>query len=70
MRILIVEDQPDLSREICQRIKGFGYILAGCAQTGSEAIKKAKPSNPIWFWWMSVWKVKWEEEIKENYPYQ
>jgi len=45
-RILIVEDEPIVSRDIQQTIVSFGYEVAATASTGEEAVKKAAEWTP------------------------
>ncbi|HLA62313.1 MAG TPA: response regulator, partial [Nitrospiraceae bacterium] len=45
-RILIVEDEPIVSRDIQQTIVSFGYEVAATASSGEEAVKKAAEWTP------------------------
>jgi CheY-like chemotaxis protein len=45
-RILVVEDEAIVSADIQDRLKALGYIVAGTAQTASEAIQKATELKP------------------------
>lgn len=43
MRVLIVEDDPSLRRQLCDRLTAEGYAIDTAAD-GEEAAFKAKPS--------------------------
>jgi CheY-like chemotaxis protein len=45
-RILIVEDEPIVSRDIQHTIVSFGYEVAATASSGEEAVKKAAEWTP------------------------
>jgi CheY-like chemotaxis protein len=45
-RILIVEDEPIVSRDIQDTIVSFGYEVAATASSGEEAVKKAAEWTP------------------------
>ncbi len=45
-RLLIVEDESILSLDIQNRIRNLGYAVAGTANSGEEAIKKARETRP------------------------
>ena len=45
-RILIVEDEPIVSRDIRDTIISFGYDVAATASSGEEAVKKAAEWTP------------------------
>jgi len=44
--ILVVEDELIIAKGIEKRLKGLGYIVAGLAQTGEDAIQKAEELRP------------------------
>ena len=45
-RILIVEDEAIVSADVQDRLTALGYVVAGTAQSGSEAIQKAAELMP------------------------
>ena len=45
-RILIVEDEPIVSKDIQHTIVSFGYEVAATASSGEEAVKKAAEWTP------------------------
>lgn len=45
-RLLIVEDESILSLDIQRRIKTLGYLVAGTASSGEEAIEKVRKTRP------------------------
>lgn len=45
-RILVVEDEAIVSADVQDRLTALGYIVAGTAQTGREAIQKAAELKP------------------------
>ncbi|GMV95177.1 MAG: hypothetical protein AMXMBFR82_49550 [Candidatus Hydrogenedentota bacterium] len=45
-RILIVEDEIIIARELEVRLEGMGYTVAGIASSGEEAIRLASDCNP------------------------
>lgn len=46
IRILIVEDEGLIARDIENMVKNAGYEVCGLAQTGEEAIEKANKTEP------------------------
>lgn len=44
--ILVVEDQIIVAKDIQNRLKGMGYVVAGSAVSGEEAIRKAEDVRP------------------------
>jgi CheY-like chemotaxis protein len=45
-RILVVEDEAIVSADIQDRLQALGYEVAGCADTGEDAIKQAMALKP------------------------
>jgi len=45
-RILVVEDDPLISLDVSQALKGFGYDVIGTANTGLKAIEAYKSGHP------------------------
>lgn len=45
-RILIVEDDPLISLDVSQALKGFGYDVVGAANSGLKAIELYKSAKP------------------------
>ncbi len=45
-RILVVEDERIIARDICDSLEGFGYEVAGVASSGPDAIRLAMLSRP------------------------
>ncbi len=45
-RILIVEDEAVVSKDICQRLQSMGYEPSGWAVTGDQALVMAKEQRP------------------------
>ncbi len=45
-RVLVVEDDQYISRDICESLEGFGYEIAAAVQSGEEAISKAVEVKP------------------------
>jgi PAS domain S-box-containing protein len=46
IRILIVEDQTIVARDLAQRLKGLGYEVVGCACDAVEALRITEHSRP------------------------
>ena len=46
IQILVVEDDPFISLEICQALKDFGYSVAAAVPSGEEAIVKFEELSP------------------------
>lgn len=46
MRILVVEDEAIIARDIQNILSRFGYQVSGMASSGEESIRKAKDLNP------------------------
>ena len=46
MKILIVEDEAIIARDIQNIVGRFGYQVSGLASTGEESIQKARDLNP------------------------
>lgn len=45
-RILVVEDEAIVARDICKRLEDMGYKVAGTADNGDVAIEKVRELNP------------------------
>ena len=45
-RILVVEDEGIVSRDIQNRLTSLGYVVAGSAETGAEAVRLAGEQRP------------------------
>jgi PAS domain S-box-containing protein len=45
-RILVVEDENIVARDICMRLEHFGYTVSGPVATGEEAIAHARKLKP------------------------
>jgi PAS domain S-box-containing protein len=45
-RILIVEDENIIAKDIWQRLEGLGYIVAGSVDNGNDAIEAAAAASP------------------------
>ncbi len=45
-RILIVEDERIVARDIQKSLQGMGYVVVGMAASGDEAVKKAEKLQP------------------------
>ena len=45
-RILVVEDDPDISNLLSLFIKKYGYELCGVAESGEDAIRLMKATSP------------------------
>jgi PAS domain S-box-containing protein len=45
-KILVVEDEQIVATELKERLHALGYLVAGSASTGPEAIAKTESSNP------------------------
>lgn len=45
-RILVVEDEQIVSKDIQIRLKRFGYEIAGAATSGEDAVSLAKETRP------------------------
>ncbi len=46
MKILIVEDEAIIARDIQNILSRFGYQVSGMASSGEESIQKARDLNP------------------------
>ncbi|MBP1730359.1 MAG: putative sensor protein [Deltaproteobacteria bacterium] len=46
IRVLVVEDESVVSKDIQESLKGLGYVVCGTAMAGEEAIKKAESLHP------------------------
>ena len=46
IRVLVVEDESVVSKDIQESLKGLGYAICGTAFAGQEAIKKAETLQP------------------------
>lgn len=45
-RILLVEDEAIVARDLVERLKGLGYSVAGTAASGQEALELAGTTHP------------------------
>lgn len=45
-RILVVEDEAIVARDLAQRLEGLGYSVTGTAGTGAEALALAEKTRP------------------------
>jgi len=45
-RILVVEDEAIVARDLTQRLEGLGYEVTGTAATGAEALALAQSTRP------------------------
>ena len=45
-RILIVEDEAVVAIDVCHRLRRLGYVVAGQADTGEEAVRLAGELAP------------------------
>ena len=45
-RIMVVEDEGIVARDIQNRLKGLGYAVPAIASSGLEAVKKAAETQP------------------------
>jgi PAS domain S-box-containing protein/putative nucleotidyltransferase with HDIG domain len=46
VKVLVVEDESVVSKDIQESLKGLGYTVCGTASAGEEAIKKAESLQP------------------------
>jgi PAS domain S-box-containing protein/putative nucleotidyltransferase with HDIG domain len=46
IRVLVVEDESVVSKDIQESLKGLGYTVCGTASAGEEAIRKAESLQP------------------------
>jgi PAS domain S-box-containing protein/putative nucleotidyltransferase with HDIG domain len=46
VKVLVVEDESVVSKDIQESLKGLGYLVCGTASAGDEAIKKAESLQP------------------------
>jgi PAS domain S-box-containing protein/putative nucleotidyltransferase with HDIG domain len=46
VKVLVVEDESVVSKDIQESLKGLGYTVCGTASAGEEAIKKAEALQP------------------------
>jgi PAS domain S-box-containing protein/putative nucleotidyltransferase with HDIG domain len=46
VKVLVVEDESIVSKDIQESLKGLGYTVCGTASAGEEAIKKAESLQP------------------------
>jgi PAS domain S-box-containing protein/putative nucleotidyltransferase with HDIG domain len=46
LRILIVEDEDSISREVQEKLEGLGYLVAGVVTLGEEALQEAGRVRP------------------------
>ena len=46
VKILIVEDENIIARDICVRLEHFGYAVAATVATGEESIVQARALRP------------------------
>lgn len=71
-RILVVEDESVVAKDIQWSLKGLGYAICGWASSGEEAIQKARDLKPDLVLMDIVLKgdmdgVQASEHIRENY---
>lgn len=45
-RVLLVEDEAIVARDLAERIEGLGYSVAGTAASGAEALELAAATHP------------------------
>lgn len=45
-RILVVEDEAIIARDLAQRLEGIGYSVTGTAASGAEALALAEETHP------------------------
>ena len=45
-KILIVEDQRNVAKYIRESLESFGFVTIQMAESGEEAVRKVKESNP------------------------
>ncbi|MDQ7823873.1 MAG: response regulator [Candidatus Eremiobacteraeota bacterium] len=46
LKMLVVEDERIVARDICLMLENLGYLICGMSYTGADAIKKARETKP------------------------